>query len=85
MIEHGGARIGGERLFQTAGRFLLLGVIALGASKSFGAQRQIDSANCSPSVSIAVTPPSEVTTWAFEEVIGRLTPSNINRGGVWIL
>ena len=48
------------------------------------AQRQVDSSSCSPSVSLSITPPAEVTTWAFEESIGRLTPTNISGSGVWI-
>ena len=48
------------------------------------AQRQVDSSSCSPSVSLSITPPADVTTWAFEESIGRLTPTNISGNGVWI-
>ena len=73
-----------HRLLKIFVRVWLLGMLALSATSAFGAQRQIDSSSCSPSVSIAVTPPSEVASWAFEEAIGRLTPSNINRNGVWI-
>ncbi|MDC0464970.1 chitobiase/beta-hexosaminidase C-terminal domain-containing protein, partial [Pseudomonadales bacterium] len=73
-----------HRLLKIFVRVWLLGVLALSATSAFAAQRQIDSSSCSPSVSIAVTPPSEVASWAFEEAIGRLTPSNINRNGVWI-
>ncbi len=48
------------------------------------AQRQVDSSSCSPKVSLSITPPADVTTWAFEESIGRLTPTNISGNGVWI-
>ncbi|MDG1114008.1 MAG: Ig-like domain-containing protein, partial [Pseudomonadales bacterium] len=53
-------------------------------SIGLAAQRQIDSSSCSPNVSVSIMPPSEVTTWAFEESIGRLTPSNISGNGVWL-
>lgn len=62
------------------GVLALLGVLA----QPLLADRQIDSSSCSPVVSIPITPPAEVTTWAFEERIGRLTPSNISGNGVWI-
>ena len=37
---------------------------------ALAADRQVDASSCSPSVSLSVTPPSEVTTWALEESIG---------------
>ena len=65
-------------------RFVLGVLLALWAFDAFSSQRQIDSSSCSPSVSIAITPPANSTTWALEESIGRLSPTNISGNGVWI-
>jgi hypothetical protein len=58
-------------------------LLALLAPIAYG-DRQIDASSCAPGVSIPITPPSEATTWAFEERVGRLTPLNISGNGVWI-
>ena len=57
---------------------------ALMPTAAGAAQRQVDRSSCSPNVSLSITPPADVTTWAFEESIGRLTPTNISGNGVWI-
>jgi len=59
-------------------------VISAVVPNAGAAQRQVDNSSCSPNVSLAITPPAAVTTWAFEEFIGRLTPTNISGNGVWI-
>ena len=63
---------------------MALFVSTLVPSIGLAAQRQVDTSSCAPRVSLSVVSPSEATTWAFEESIGRLTPSNITGNGVWI-
>ena len=66
---------------QTAAIGLLL---SFGSMAGFAAERTVDTSACAPVVTLMAGQGTAAASWAYEENIGPLTPSEISNDGVWI-
>jgi hypothetical protein len=66
---------------QTAAMGLML---ALASLTTLAATRSIDATGCAPVISITAGEGTASVSWAYEERIGTLTPTNISDDGVWV-